>query len=110
MSWPAWRTSRPGIVMSRHRRVAIIALPPRTPWPARMSSPAVTAVSWCSPAAMPAASSAPCIQAMLTRGYDLGLGPGSHVRPADPLALAVVGNAALLAAVDLHLDRDRPAG
>ena len=37
------------------------------------------------------------------------------MRPADPLALVVIGHAAFLAAVDLHVggvqvDRDRPAG
>ena len=37
--WRAWRISRPGTAISRHRRVAIMALPPRTPCPARMSSP-----------------------------------------------------------------------
>ena len=47
--------------------------------------------------------------------HDLGLGPGGHVRAADPLALVVIGHAALLPAVDLHVsgvqvDRDRPAG
>ena len=47
--------------------------------------------------------------------HDLGLGPGGHVRPPDPLALVVIGHAALLAAVDLHVsgvqvDRDRPVG
>ena len=47
--------------------------------------------------------------------HGLGLGPGGHVRPADPLALVVIGHAALLAAVDLHVggvqvDGDRPAG
>ncbi len=31
--------------------------------------------------------------------HDLSLGPGGHVRPADPLALVVIGHAALLAAV-----------
>ena len=46
---------------------------------------------------------------------NLGLGPGGHVRAADPLALVVIGHAPLLAAVDLHIggvqaDRDRPAG
>ena len=46
-----------------------MALPPRTPCPYRMSWPAVRAVSWCSQAAMVAASSAPCIQARLTWGY-----------------------------------------
>ena len=45
--------------------------------------------------------------------HDLGLRPGRHVRPADPLALVVIRHAALLAAVDLHVggvqvDRDRP--
>jgi len=29
------------------------------------------------------------------RGSDLGLGPGRHVRPADPLPLMVPGHAAL---------------
>jgi hypothetical protein len=29
MSCPAWRTSRPGTAISRHRRVSIIALPPQ---------------------------------------------------------------------------------
>ena len=47
--------------------------------------------------------------------HDLGLGPGRHVRAADPLALVVIGHAALLAAVDLHIggvqvDRHRAAG
>ena len=47
--------------------------------------------------------------------HDLGLGPGRHVRPPDPLALVVIGHAALLAAVDLHVrgvqvDGDRPVG
>ena len=37
------------------------------------------------------------------RAHDLGLGPGRHVRPADPLPLVVIGHAALLAAVDLHV-------
>ena len=42
-------------------------------------------------------------------------GPGRDMRPADPLALVVIGHAAFLAAVDLHVggvqvDRDRPAG
>ena len=46
---------------------------------------------------------------------DLGLGPGRHVRPPDPLALVVIGHAAFLAAVDLHVsgvqvDGDRPFG
>ena len=45
--------------------------------------------------------------------HDLGLGPGRHVRPPDPLALMVIRHAALLAAVDLHVggvqvDGDRP--
>ena len=45
----------------------------------------------------------------------LRLRPGGHVRAADPLALVVIGHAALLAAVDLHVggvqvDGDRPAG
>jgi hypothetical protein len=34
-----------GTAISRHRKVAIMALPPGTPCPARMSSPAVMAVS-----------------------------------------------------------------
>ena len=29
--WRAWRISRPGTAISRQRRVAIMALPPRTP-------------------------------------------------------------------------------
>jgi hypothetical protein len=37
----------------------LMALPPRTPCPCRMSWPAVIAVSWCSQAAMLAACSAP---------------------------------------------------
>ena len=46
---------------------------------------------------------------------NLGLSPGGHVRPPDPLALVVPGHAPLLPAVDLHVggiqvDRDRPAG
>ena len=47
-----------------------MALPPRTPCPARMSWPAVMAVSWCSQAAMLAASSAPHIQARFTWGTE----------------------------------------
>ena len=47
-------------------------LAPRTPCPARMSSPAVRAVSWCSQAAMLAASSAPHIHAVLTCGIRTG--------------------------------------
>ena len=46
---------------------------------------------------------------------DLGLCPGRHVRPARPLALVGVGDAAFLAAVDLHVggidvDGHRPSG
>ncbi len=54
--------------MRRWRRVAIMALPPRRPWPARMSvwSSASTPVSWCSQAAILAAMSAPHVQAVLT--------------------------------------------
>ena len=53
--------------------------------------------------------------AQVSSQHDLGLGPGGHVRPPDPLALMVVRHAALLAAVDLHVggvqvDRDRAAG
>ena len=53
--------------------------------------------------------------AQVSGQHDLGLGPGRHVRPADPLALVVIGHAALLAAVDLHVggvqvDRDGAAG
>jgi hypothetical protein len=81
--WRAWRVSRPGTAMSRHRKVAIMALPPRTPCPARMSSPAVRAVSWCSQAAMLAASSAPHIQAMFTCGY-----PDGRCRRAAPSLLS----------------------
>ena len=69
--------------ISRHHRVAIMALPPRTPCPARMSWPAVTAVSWCSQAAMLAASSAPHIQARLTWGY-----PEGRCRRAAPSLLS----------------------
>jgi hypothetical protein len=35
VSLPAWRMSRPGMVMSRWRRVAIMALPPRMPCPVK---------------------------------------------------------------------------
>ena len=35
--------------------------------------------------------------------HGLGLGPGGHVRAADPLALMVIGHAPLLPAVDLHI-------
>ena len=47
--------------------------------------------------------------------HHLGLGPARDVRSADPLALVVIGHAALLAAVDLHIggvqvDGDRPLG
>jgi len=69
--------------MRRHRRVAIIALPPRTPCPARISSPVVRVVSWCSQAAMVAASSAPHIQARFTRGY-----PEGRCRRAAPCLLS----------------------
>ena len=53
--------------------------------------------------------------AQVSGQHRLGLGPGGHVRPADPLALVVIGHAPLLAAVDLHIggiqvDRDRPLG
>ena len=60
-----------------------MALPPRTPCPARMSCPAVTAVSWCSQAAMVAASSAPHIQARFTWGY-----PDGRCRRAAPSLLS----------------------
>ncbi len=49
-----------------------MALPPRMPCPARISSPEITPVSWCSQAAMQAASSAPHIQAMFTLTWPLG--------------------------------------
>jgi hypothetical protein len=47
--------------------------------------------------------------------HGLRLRPAGHVRAADPLALVVIGHAALLATVDLHVgsvqvDGDRPAG
>ena len=48
-----------------------------------MSSPAVRAVSWCSQAAMVAASSAPHIQARLTWGY-----PEGRCRRAAPSLLS----------------------
>jgi hypothetical protein len=64
----------------RHRKVAIMALPPRTPCPARMS---VRAVSWCSQAAIVAASSSPHIQAVLTWGY-----PEGRCRGAAPSLLS----------------------
>ena len=56
-----------------------------------------------------------CAVAQVSGQHDLGLGPGRHVRPADPPALVVIGHAALLTAVDLHvrgvqIDGDRPAG
>ena len=47
--WRAWRISPPGTAISRQRRVAIMALPPRTPCPARMSCPAVMAVELVQP-------------------------------------------------------------
>ena len=55
--------------MSRRRRVAIMAFPPRVPWafedlPAADGCGELVRVQ----AAMVAASSAPCIQAMLTAG------------------------------------------
>ena len=49
--------------------LAIMALPPRSPCPARMSSPAVLEVTWCSHAAMVAASGA--VPVPVLRG-DLG--------------------------------------
>jgi len=65
--WRAWRTSRPGTAISRHRKVG-------GSWPCRRGRrashdvlpPSVRAVSWCSQAAMAAASSAPHIQARFT--------------------------------------------
>ena len=50
--------------------------------------------------------------AQVSGQHDLGLGPGRDVRPPDPLPLMVIGHAAFLAAVDLHIsgvqvDRDR---
>ena len=58
--------------ISCQRRVAIMALPPRTPCPYRMSSPGMRAMNWCTQAAMVAASSAPHIRARLTSGYPEG--------------------------------------
>ena len=53
--------------------------------------------------------------AQVSGQHHLGLGPGRHVRQAHPLALMVIGHAALLPAVDFHVggvqvDRDRAAG
>src|SRR5579859_6669092 len=73
----------PGTAISRHRRVAIMTLPPRTPWLCTMSSPWAVAVSWCSQAAMVAASSAPHIHAVLTWGY-----PDGRCRRAAPSLLS----------------------
>ena len=73
-----------GTAISRHRRVAIMALPPRTPCPARMSSPAVTAVSWCSQAAIVAASSAPPHPGQV----DLGVSGGQVPQRGAELAVA----------------------
>jgi len=51
-------TTDTGMLISLRRRVPVMALPPRTPWPSRIVSPRVGVVSWCSQAAMLAASSA----------------------------------------------------
>ena len=63
-----WRISR-GDGDQPPSKVAIMALPPRSPCPARMSSPAVLEVTWCSHAAMVAASGA--VPVPVLRG-DLG--------------------------------------
>ena len=55
----AWRTTRPGTVTMRRRRVAIMALPASTTWPAmmRVSSSLRWVVSWCSQPAVAAPKS-----------------------------------------------------
>ena len=67
ISCPPWRTSRAGTAIRRRRKVAIIALPPRTPWPSTSSPPRMRPVSWWSQAAIAAAISEAHIQA----GVDL---------------------------------------
>lgn len=60
----ARRISRAGTRISRCRRVAIMAWPPRTPWPRSRPPGSTAAVSWCSqPACSPRAvhpTSTPC--------------------------------------------------
>src|SRR5690242_1966185 len=72
MSAPAWWISRAGTRISRCRRVAIMAWPPRRPWRNSCPSGPGVAVSWCSQPAMLAASSAPPIHTVLTCGYPDG--------------------------------------
>jgi hypothetical protein len=74
-----WLTSRAGTAISLRRKVAIIALPPRTPWPSTSSPPMISPVSWCSQAATAAAISDAHIHAVLISGQ-----PDGRCRSAAP--------------------------
>ena len=79
-------------------------------WPARMAPPRVAALSWCSQAAMLAASSAPRVQAVFTWAYpaDAGGRPGLAVAGDVPCrgAVPVLALHGDLGAV--HVDRVVP--
>ena len=83
ISCPPWLTSRAGTAISLRRRVAIIALPPRTPCPSTSSPPRMTPVSWWHQAAIAAAISDAHIHAVFTCSW-----PEGRWRSAAPCLLS----------------------